>query len=167
MDVQHELVKAIRTGKLATVKALLDAGLAASLDESPDEPSFELGLACFLGHEEIIRELVARGVKVNCRDNRLPTSALSMAIRGGKAEAIRTLIELGVGLPDGLDLGLSEHQITLAHLKAVRDGYCQPRDTVDQEMAMEFEEIEVMRVPGTDTVVLESEALRNIVKGMG
>lgn len=167
MKQQLELIKAIHSGDLAAVKALLDAGVSVRSDGRCDEPSMELGIACLMGYIEIVRELIARGAPVNCNDNTLATSPLSMAIRGGKEGVICALIELGADLPEGLNTGLSEHQVTLSHLKAVRDGHCHPRDFNHLKMANEYQEIDATRLPGTDTEVLESEALRKIIGGMG
>ena len=65
-----------------------------------------MGIACFMGYSDIVRELASRGARVNVDDNSAPTSPLSMAIRGQRNEVVRTLIELG-----GTQATLEEHNL--------------------------------------------------------
>ncbi len=160
MSGQLMLIKAIRGGNLAEVRAALDAGASVELNDGQGDPGLPLGVACFMGFVDIVRELVSRGAKINLTDNSLPTSPLSMAMRGGRTEVIRTLIELGANLPDGMQTGLNEHEITLAQLKAIRSGFSTPKDSESAAQAQDFEEIEVLRCAGTDTQVLEADVLR-------
>ncbi|HLO64168.1 MAG TPA: ankyrin repeat domain-containing protein [Azonexus sp.] len=154
-----ELLKAIRAGQLTDVKAALDAG--ASLDDE-GQPGFALGMACFLGHAEIVRELALRGAPVNCADNSAVTAPLAMALRGGRKEVVRTLLELGAVLPAGMQTGLSEQEIKAAQWIAFRDGRAKPDDEavpVDGEV----EEIQITRLSHVDTQVLEADALRAVL----
>jgi len=157
MATHLDLLKAVRAGRLHDVIQALDSG--AELDDPQDgEPGLLLGMACFLGHADIVTELVKRGAQVNLTDNTLPTSPLSMAVRGKRNEVVRTLIQLGVQMPDGMVTGLSEHEIMLAKWIAFRDGYNQegaPNEPV-------FDEIVLLGRSDTDTQVLEAEALRAI-----
>jgi uncharacterized protein len=157
MATHLDLLKAVRAGRLQDVIQALDSG--AELDDPQDgEPGLLLGMACFLGHADIVTELVKRGAQVNLTDNTLPTSPLSMAVRGKRNEVVRTLIQLGVQVPDGMVTGLSEHEIMLAKWIAFRDGYSQegaPNEPV-------FDEIVLLGRSDTDTQVLEAEALRAI-----
>lgn len=155
MATHLDLLKAVRAGRLQDVIQALDSG--AELDDPQDgEPGLLLGMACFLGYADIVTELVKRGAQVNLTDNTLPTSPLSMAVRGKRNEVLRTLIQLGVQVPDGMVTGLSEHEIMLAKWIAFRDGYSQegaPNEPV-------FDEIVLLGRSDTDTQVLEAEALR-------
>jgi uncharacterized protein len=157
MNEQPDLIKAIRSGRLKAVKAALDAGAQLVSD---DEPDFVLGIASFLGHVEIVRELVSRGVPVNSPDNSIPTSPLSMAVRGGKKEVVRALVELGAKVPDGMVTGLSEHELMLAGWIAFRDGLAEDGQQEYAGEAPVFEEIELSGHPETDTKVLEGDLRR-------
>jgi hypothetical protein len=151
-----DLLKAIRAGNLTEVRLALDAG--AQL-ESPDEPGLAIGMACFYGHLDIVRELVARGAAVNFPDNRMPDSPLSMAVRGCHLEVVRSLIELGAVVPAGMETGLSARELTVAQWMSVR--HDRPGSAVDTFPHGAFvEEIE-MTCPGFfDTSVLESDMVR-------
>ncbi|MBK7416890.1 MAG: ankyrin repeat domain-containing protein [Dechloromonas sp.] len=116
------LIKAIRSGKLAEVRAMLDSGASVELEDGVGDPGLPMGVACFMGFADIVRELAARGAKVNLPDNSVPISPLNMAIRGGRVEVVRALVELGADVPEGMKTGLSEHDLMLAQLKAHRDG---------------------------------------------
>ena len=120
MSGQLILIKAIRSGRLADVRAALDSGLAVELEDGMGDPGLPMGVACFMGFVDIVRELAARGAKVNLADNSIPTSPLNMALRGGKTEVIRALVELGADVPEGMKTGLSEHDLMLAQWKAHR-----------------------------------------------
>lgn len=159
MSSQMVLIKAIRSGQLAEVRAALDAGAAVELADGQGDPGLPMGIACFMGFVDIVRELVGRGAAVNLPDNRLPTSPLSMAVRGGRSEVVRALIELGAELPDGVNCGLSEPEIQLAQLKALGNGQ------EGGELVPEIEEIQAFGCFGTDTQVLEADVLRRLREG--
>lgn len=154
------LLKAIREGNLSAVKKQLDAGVPVELDDGQGDPGLPLGMACFIGHLDIIKELVARGATINRPDNRAPTSPLSMAIRGNKTEVVRLLIELGADLPDGMTTGLTENEVMLAQLKAIRDGFAAAKNNAEATQAENFEEIHIAAFTGVDTQVLEAEVLQ-------
>ena len=162
MSSQLMLIKAIRSGRLAEVRAALDSGIPAELTDGGD-PGLPMGIACFMGFPEIVRELATRGGHVNLDDNSLPTSPLNMAIRGQKTEVIRTLIELGAKVPAGMNTGLTEHEIMLAQWKAKRDGFANEFE-LDAIALPDIEEIDVVRCAGTDTLALESDVLRLATK---
>lgn len=154
-----ELLKAIRAGSLEDVKAALDAG--ATLDDE-GQPGLALGMACFLGHPDIVRELVARGAQVNVADNAATTAPLAMAVRGGRKEVVRLLIELGVVPPANMRTGLSEQEIKAAQWIAFRDGQGKAfSDALPAEG--EIEEIQITRVSHVDTQVLEADVLRAVL----
>jgi ankyrin repeat protein len=155
-----DLIKAIRTGRLSEVLAAFDAGAEVELRDGQGDPGLPLAIACFLGHVDIVRELAARGAKVNFADNRDPTSPLSMAFRGGRKEVIRALIELGTEVPPGMQTGLNEQEMMVARLKAQQQAAHTAKDTDSFDDLPEFIEIEMVRCFGTDTGVLDAEMIR-------
>ena len=112
-----------------------------------------------MGHAEIVRELVLRGAKINFKDNREPTSPLSMALRGAKTEVIKVLIELGAEIPDGVDTGLTDQELMLARWKAQHFGASTAAngEKIDTPVV---EEIQMVGCYGTDTSVLEADVMR-------
>ena len=164
MSTQLLLIKAIRSGRLADVQAALEAGAPVELDDGQGDPGLPMGVACFMGFVDIVRELVKRGAKVNLADNRLPTSPLSMAMRGGRTEVFRTLVELGAQVPEGVTGGLTEYEVMLAQWKAQRDGFGAPAGNGPAEAPV-IEEIQAAPCFGTDTQVLEADVLRAAREG--
>ena len=178
MSLSTDLIKAIRGGNLREVVAALDAGAPVELHDGKGDPGLPLAIACFMGHAEIVRELVMRGAKVNLEDNTAPISPLSMAQRGGRTEVIKVLIELGAEVPAGMQTGLNEHELMLARWKAqhfqsgardsapvieeIQVGGCYGTDTdvLNSEMRRAVEEIQMVGCYGTDTAVLEADVMR-------
>lgn len=159
MTGQLSLIAAIRTGKLRSVQDALDAGATVELHDGQGDPGLPMGIACFMGLADIVRELARRGGVVNLPDNSLPTSPLNMAIRGKRTEVVRTLIELGAEVPPGMVTGLSEQEVILAQWVAQRAGLrVAPANAAPGHPVIE--EIEMLRCVGTDTLVLEADALR-------
>lgn len=160
MDSQLVLIKAIRSGRLVEVQAALDAGAVIELHDGQGDPGLPMGVACFMGFVDIVQELARRGGTVDLADNSVKTSPLSMAVRGNKPEVVRALIELGAQVPAGMNTGLSEHDVMLAQWKAHRDGYTQLAEDAASGLEPVIEEIDVISCFGTDTQVLEADALR-------
>ena len=152
MSTHAELMKAIRGGKLPEVIAVLDAGVSVEIADGQGDPGLPLAIACFLGYPDIVRELLKRGAKANLPDNRVPTSPLSMALRGNRTEVVKVLVECGTEIPDGVVTGLSDEDLALARWKAQICG-----DGMEEPV---IEEIEMIKCYGTDTVVLEADILR-------
>lgn len=157
-----DLIKAIRTGKLAEVTAVLDAGCQVELHDGQGDPGLPLAIACFMGHAEIVRELAIRGARVNFPDNRVPTSPLSMAIRGDKPDVVKVLIEFGAEIPPGMVTGLTDQELMLARWKALHFGASQAGRAQHETPEPEIEEIQVVGCYGTDTSVLDAEMRRAI-----
>jgi len=163
MTDQPDLLKAIRTGNLNGVRAALDSDAELG---SPGLAELAMGMACFLGHADIVRALFGRGFSVNLPDNAVMTSPLMMAIRGGRKEVVRLLIELGVVVPEGIESGLTVQEVTVAQWIAFRDGFAaQGEHSAETPSEPTVEEIVVGRLSGVDTQVLESDALRAALRG--
>ncbi len=162
MNAAIDLLKAIRSGRLQEVQAVLDTGAPVELLDGRGDPGLPLGVACFMGYADIVRELVRRGAKVNSPDNALPTSPLSMAIRGSRTEVVKALIELGAEVPPGMQTGLNEQEMMIARWRGQHFG-AMTAAAADAEYGHEqpvFEEIEMIRCYGTDTAVLDAEMIR-------
>lgn len=160
MSSQIDLVKAIRTGHLPIVIAALDAGAPVELNDGLGVPGLPLGVACFMGYGDIVRELVRRGAKVNLPDNREPISPLSMALRGGRTEIVKLLIELGALVPPGMECGLDDEELRAARAKAETQASIAPELAPPFADLSQIEEIEIVRCFGTDTGVLEADVIR-------
>jgi len=165
MNSHVDLIKAIRSGQLEQVQAALNAGIQVEWADEQGEAGLAMGIACFLGHADIVRELITRGAPVNHADNSLPTSPLSMAVRGKRNEVIRSLIELGALVPEGMQTGLSEHDIMIAQWKAFRDGHAVDSNQAADQLP-DIEEINMVGCSNTDTQVLEAEVLRQAMQKM-
>ena len=118
MSSQDALIKAVRSGHLVEVLAALEAGAPVEINDGQGVPGLPLGIACFMGFPDIVRELVRRGAKVNIADNSEPVSPLSMAVRGGKTDVVKLLVELGAEVPAGMQTGLSEQDLAQARYLA-------------------------------------------------
>jgi len=157
MATKDDLLRAIRGGNLAAVQTLLDGGLPVEIDDGCSAPGMPLGIACFLGHVDIVRELLRRGARINLDDNRDPTSPLSMAIRGKRSEVVRLLVELGAKVPPGTQTGLPPEEMAAAMWIAAHLGDGAAQDGV------EIEEIVMPRAIGTDTTALEADAIQRAI----
>ncbi len=159
MNAPIDLLKAIRSGRLNAVKAALDSGTTTELNDAKGEPGLPLGIACFLGFADIVRELVNRGAKVNASDNASATSPLSMALRGNRKAIVELLIELGAEIPPGTQTGLSDREMLLARWRAQHHAAKSASAASKPDLPV-FEEINMPRCFGTDTAVLEAEMVR-------
>ncbi len=162
MSPPIDLVKAIRTGLVSEVIAALDAGAQVELNDGKGDPGLPLAMACFMGHAEIVRELALRGAKVNFPDNREARSPLSMALRAGKPEVVKVLIELGAEVPPGVQTGLSNQELMLAKWKAQHFGASQAEEHQGSDAPPVIEEIEMVSCYGTDTSGLNAEMRRAV-----
>lgn len=161
MSTQDALIKAVRSGHLVEVLAALEAGAPIELEDGQGVPGLPLGIACFMGFPDIVRELVRRGAKVNIADNREPISPLSMAIRGGRTEVVKLLVELGAEVPPGMSTGLSEQDLAQAQYLA-RVYRSIPGGAAAADEHPVIEEIVMPKAFGTDTTVLEADVLRAV-----
>lgn len=157
MAAKDDLLRAIRSGQLAAVQLALDNGAPVEIDDGSSAPGMPLGIACFLGHGDIVRELVRRGARVNLADNRAPTSPLAMAARGKRPEVVRLLVELGAVVPPGMPTGLPPEEIAAAQWICTH---------LAEQVAsgdVEVEEIVMTRALGTDTTTLEADAIQRAI----
>lgn len=159
LSLPTDLIKAIRGGQLREVVAVLDAGAPVELHDGKGDPGLPLAMACFMGHTEIVRELILRGATANLPDNNAPTSPLSMALRGGKKDVVKVLIELGVIVPEGMETGLTEQELMVARWQAERFGAVAASQHTDDDEPV-IEEIQMVGCYGTDTSVLEADVMR-------
>jgi hypothetical protein len=159
LNTTTDLIKAIRTGKLSTVIAALDASESVELDDGKGNPGLPLAMACFLGYAEIVRELLICGAAVNFNDNSIPNSPLSMAVKAGRTEVVKVLVEYGVVVPEGMQTGLRKDELMLARWKAqhLADKAVAVADTDEP-----IEEIQVIGCYGTDTDILDADMRRAI-----
>lgn len=160
MASSEDLIKAVRSGKLSNVLAALDAGAPIEVDDGLGAPGLPLGIACFMGHIDIVRELVKRGAKVNLQDNWEPVSPLAMATRGNRPEVVRLLVELGADVPQGMATGLSEQELVAAQWQAHHDGMRADPPADASGVIPEVEEIIMSKAFGVDTTVLEADVIR-------
>lgn len=160
MASSEDLIKAVRSGSLGAVKAALEAGAPIELDDGQGASGLPFGIACFMGHVEIVRELADRGAKVNLADNWEPISPLSMATRGHRTEVVRLLVELGAEVPAGMQTGLSEHELIAAQYKARVDGKRTAPPADASGAVADYEEIVMPKAFGVDTTVLEADVLK-------
>ncbi len=160
MASAEELIKAIRSGSLGGVRAALDAGAPVEGDDGRGVPGLPLGIACFMGHTKIVRELLERGAQVNIADNRAPVSPLSMAIRGGHPEVVRLLIELGAEVPPDMATGLSAQELIAAQWQAYRSGKREAPPASASGEVQEIEEIVMPKAFGIDTTTLNADIVR-------
>ncbi|MDR2506473.1 MAG: ankyrin repeat domain-containing protein [Candidatus Accumulibacter sp.] len=129
------------------------------MNDPDGKPSLPLGMACFMGFSDIVRELIQSGARANFPDNTIPTSPLSMAVRGKRTDVVRLLIEMGVDLPPGIETGLTEQEITIAHALALQNAASNAASGKKGNNLV-VEEIDVIGCYGTDTQILEADVIR-------
>jgi len=160
MASAEDLIKAVRNGNLSAVRAALDAGAPVDLNDGQGTPGLPLGIACFMGHAKIVRELLERGAKVNLPDNRAPVSPLAMAVRGGHTGVVRLLVELGAEVPPDMPTGLSAQELIAAQWQAYRAGKREAPPSSASGEVQEIEEIVMPKAFGIDTTTLNADVVR-------
>ena len=85
-----------------------------------------------------------------------------MAIRGGRTEVVKVLIELGAEIPPDLQTGLTDQELMLAKWKAQHFGASTSGANQSGSDFPHVEEIQVLSCYGTDTGVLDAEMKRAI-----
>jgi hypothetical protein len=105
-----DLIRAVRAGVLSDVSAALKAGADCQCGDDLGTSGLPLRTAAFNGFNDIICELVAHGAALDAGG----ASLIALAVRGGRRETVRLLIELGAAIPAGVQTGLSEQEICTA-----------------------------------------------------
>lgn len=159
MSSGEDLLKAVRSGNLARVREVLDAGVPVELNDGKSDPGMPLGMACFMGHAAIVRELLQRGARANLPDNHAPVSPLSMALRGDHTDVVRLLIEWGALVPPDMPTKLSDQEIMAAEWQAFRSGKRAAPPSGAEGEVHEVEEIVMPKAFGIDTTVLNADAI--------
>jgi len=97
-EEQKELITAARTGDLAGIRTLINAGF--DIDCELKYGSSALMIAASRGHTELVDVLAAHGAKLN-RRNRFGATALMEASEKGHHDVVRKLVALGaeINLP--------------------------------------------------------------------
>lgn len=90
---EDELLKAVRKGDAAAVKALLDAGVTANAKFRYDRSV--LSFAADRGNREIVELLLAKGADVNAKDTYYGMTPLAAAVYAGHADVVRVMLAKG------------------------------------------------------------------------
>lgn len=101
-------VEGIRQGSLETVLRTLNAGADLECIDQYGYPGLPLRTAAFLGHKEIVLELLRRGANPNSSNSDGPGAPFRMAARGKRDEIISILRQHTSAIPEGVlpDLNL-------------------------------------------------------------
>jgi len=94
----QKLMSAVMLGDLATVKALIAQGIDVN-EKSPvigsgNDGQTPLLVACFLGHADIVRELLMAGAKETINDYLMAATPAHKACYAGQSKALQVLLEL-------------------------------------------------------------------------
>ena len=93
--VELDIFAACIAGRRERVAELLDRDRSL-IDSFSHDGWTPLHLAAFFGHEEIAKDLLARGARVEARSvNPMRNTALHAAAAGGSCAVVRTLLEGG------------------------------------------------------------------------
>lgn len=122
MNTTPDLLKAIRTGQLSEVIAALDAGAPIELDDGKGDPGLPWRSPASWDMRKSSANWPSGARKSNLSDNGTPTSPLSMAVRAGRTEVVKVLIEHGAVVPAGMNTGLRDDELMLARWKAQHFG---------------------------------------------
>jgi uncharacterized protein len=96
---RHELMAAVQAGDLGAVKRLIDRGV--DVDEKSrvlvngNDGQTPLLVACFLGHAEIVRALLAAGANPRINDYLLKATPVHKAAYAGRPDALIALRDHG------------------------------------------------------------------------
>jgi hypothetical protein len=110
---EQELLRAVRAGDLAAVKALLDKGVPVDAKFRYDRTA--LSFAADRGHAEIVKLLLDRGANVNAEDTFYKVTPLFWAADHSHVEVVRILLARGATGEDSvLRAGLDNRNPDLA-----------------------------------------------------
>ena len=112
-----ELDIAIQEGDFEAVKQLITDDVNAITRRSAMYGTTALHMAAYYGHQEIIKELIAKGADVNARTNEGDTS-LHKAVAEGNKEAVELLITAGADVNARNDFEITPlHEATGSNLE--------------------------------------------------
>ncbi len=94
-----ELLDAIKRGDLLAVVSAMDAGADLEARDQHGYPGLPLRTACFLGHPEIVVELLKRGADPIAANADGLGAPMRMAKRGGNAQVLEVLERYAQPLP--------------------------------------------------------------------
>src|SRR5438477_4898964 len=97
-DVNEDLLRAARTGDLASVKALVEKG--AALETKTSYGQTPLYLAAMSGHSEVVEFLLGKGASTEVRDTFYKAPILAFVIQRKHYGIAKMLIAKGAGNPD-------------------------------------------------------------------
>lgn len=98
-QADKEFVEGIRQGDLAAVLRALTAGADIECVDQYGFPGLPLRTACFLGHKEIVVELLKRGADIYATNSDGPGAPLRMATRGKRDEIVAILRQHAADVP--------------------------------------------------------------------
>jgi hypothetical protein len=164
------LVEGIRQGSLETVIRTLDAGADLECVDQYNFPGLPLRTACFLGHKEIVLELLRRGANPNAANSDGPDAPIRMAARGKRDEIVSILRPQAHDFPEAVfpDLNLppiiapasvaADAAIAAHSGPAATPPAAEPANTPGIEAPIET--LVIGACYGVDTHVLEGDLLR-------
>lgn len=98
-QADKEFVEGIRQGDVAAVLRALTAGADLECVDQYGFPGLPLRTACFLGHKEIVVELLKRGADIYATNSDGPGAPLRMATRGKRDEIVAILRQHAADVP--------------------------------------------------------------------
>lgn len=135
------LIHAINHGDLDAVIAALDAGADIEAVDVHGHAGLPLRTACFHGHLGIVFELLKRGADVRAASYEGIGAPVRAAVRGGRRDIVRLLLEHGAELPPGVNVGLSHEEIFQAQLVATICQHSRLHDAVGEEVSLPDHEL--------------------------
>lgn len=101
-QADKEFVEGIRQGDLAAVLRALTAGADIECVDQYGFPGLPLRTACFLGHKEVVLELLKRGANIYAANSDGPGAPLRMATRGKRDEIVAVLRQHAADSPSAV-----------------------------------------------------------------
>lgn len=105
--MKSALQEAVEAGDLQAVIVALDNGAALDEADMHGHPGLALRMACFLGHADIVRELLQRGADVHAPNAQGAGAPVRVALRCEHYVIVRLLVEHGAEIPHDLALPLN------------------------------------------------------------
>lgn len=99
--LHSDLRQAVERGDLSALRLALEAGGDIEEADIHGDPGLPLRVACFAGHLEVVRELIAHGARIDAPNDQGVGGPMRAALRGGH-DAIVKLLEASGAAPAGL-----------------------------------------------------------------